>query len=594
MAMRNLMLVACGWAAGLLLSVRGMQLGSSQPSSRGLQLGSSQHSSPGRTFYIETHGCQMNLADSDVVRSVLLSAGYAPSDDLETSDLILTNTCAIRENAEAKIYHRLKFFQSIRKKHRKAHTKPEGYPLIGLLGCMAERLKTQLLEDKAYGIDFIAGPDAYRELPNLLMAASTDQRAANTQLSMDETYADIAPVRLAEGNTHAFVTIQRGCQNHCAFCIVPYTRGRERSRPAESIVTEVRQLRDQGYKEVVLLGQTVNSYRDVGNDEEGGEEREERGRRESQQPSLAEGFTQRWRARGGVSTDFKELLQRVSEVDVEMRVRFQAPHPKDFPDDVLEFIAASPNVCKALHMPAQHGSSTVLDRMQRGYSREAYVSLVHRARALLGRGSPEGVGMGLSSDFIAGFCGETDEEHKESVSLLSDLGFDQAFTYAYSRREQTYAGLFYKDDVDEAVKARRLDELVNVFQTKAMERNTRLEMGRLHVVLVEGEGKRPGTFTGRTDSNKRVVFPWAGLLLLKGIRADEAAALARAKVDDVADMLAALGDARGQGEGGVVEKGVYIVVKVTGARGHTLRGVPLATTTIAESHPLNLPALPVN
>jgi tRNA A37 methylthiotransferase MiaB len=232
--------------------------------------------------------------------------------------------------------------------------------------------------------------------------------------------------------------------------------------------------------------------------------------------------------------------------------------------------------------------------MQRGYSREAYVSLVHRARALLGRGSPEGVGMGLSSDFIAGFCGETDEEHKESVSLLSDLGFDQAFTYAYSRREQTYAGLFYKDDVDEAVKARRLDELVNVFQTMAMERNTRLEMGRLHVVLVEGEGKRPGTFTGRTDSNKRVVFPWAGLLLLKGIRADEAAALARAKVDDVADMLAALGDARGQGEGGVVEKGVYIVVKVTGARGHTLRGVPLATTTIAESHPLNLPALPVN
>jgi len=346
-------------------------------------------------------------------------------------------------------------------------------------------------------------------------------------------------------------------------------------------VAEVRQLRDQGYKEVVLLAQTVNSYRDVGETE---------GEQQQEQPSLAEGFTQRWRARGGVATDFKELLRRVSEVDVEMRVRFQAPHPKDFPVDVLEFIAASPNVCKALHMPAQHGSSTVLDRMQRGYSREAYVSLVHRARALLGRGSPEGVGMGLSSDFIAGFCGETDEEHKESVSLLSDMGFDQAFTYAYSRREQTYAGLFYKDDVDESIKARRLEELVNVFQTKAMERNTRLEMGRLHVVLVEGEGKRPGTFTGRTDSNKRVVFPAS--LLLKGIRADEAAALARAKQSDVDAVLAELRSARqGGGQGQGVEKGIYVVVKVTGARGHTLRGVPLATTTIAESHPLNLPAL---
>lgn len=563
-----------------------------------------------KSFFIETHGCAMNLADSDIVRSVLSSAGYDPCEVLEQADLILTNTCAIRDNAEAKVYHRLKYFNSLRKKNRKSGAKPNGYPLVGLLGCMAERLKSKLLDDESLNINFIAGPDAYRNLPNLLLAASTDQRAASTQLSMEETYADIAPVRLAEGNTHAFVTITRGCNNMCSFCIVPYTRGRERSRSAESIVSEVCSLREQGYKEVVLLGQNVNSYFDRGGS--GGDNGEEP--EAAQVPNLANGFTQKWRPRipavavpGGANAgvSFGELLERVSAVDPDMRIRFQAPHPKDFPDDVLRLIGASPNICSALHMPAQHGSSAVLARMHRGYTREAYLALVGRARDLLGRGSPEGVGMGLSSDFISGFCGETEDEHLEMTSLVSEVGFDQAFTYSYSRREQTYAGLFYQDDVPEATKARRLAELVDTFQQSAQARNNRLELGRLHCVLVEGEAKRPGQWTGRTDSNKRVVFSDAAVL--DGLGADEAAALALAPATHgsveacVAGLLSHRGGsspstlAAGLGrQAGRITKGSVIVVKVLTAKGHTLRGAAVALTTLGQAFSLNLPALPTS
>lgn len=545
-----------------------------------------------RTFFIETHGCQMNLADSDIVRSVLHSAGYHPTDNLENADLILTNTCAIRENAEAKVYHRLKYFASLRKKNKKSGSKPDGYPLVGLLGCMAERLKTKLFEDKSMGISFIAGPDAYRELPNLLMAASTDQRAASTQLSVDETYADISPVRLAEGNTHAFVTITRGCNNMCSFCIVPYTRGRERSRNAESIVAEVCLLREQGYKEVVLLGQNVNSYHDRG---DGALEAETLSASVAApyMPDLAEGFKQKWKAKVASSlapdVDFGELLLRVSAVDPEMRIRFQAPHPKDFPDAVLNLIARTPNICNSLHMPAQHGSSSVLERMQRGYSKEAYVNLVDRARSLLGRGTPEGVGMGLSSDFISGFCGETEEEHSSMLNLVREVGFDQAFTYSYSRREQTYAGLFMQDDVPSDVKARRLTELVDTFQQSVQARNSRLESGRLHVVLVEGEGSKGG-WTGRTDSNKRVVF--GDLPVLRGLRRDDAAVLALEPpvLGNVERQVRDIMKMRGQG-GERISKGSYIAVKVLSSRGHTLRGIPIALTTLTESSILNLPGL---
>ena len=338
---------------------------------------------PGRTFFIETHGCQMNLADSDVVRSVLLTAGYAPTDSLEAADLIMTNTCAVRDNAEAKVYHRLRYFNSLRRKRQRAGARG-GFPLVGLLGCMAARLKTRLLEDPSLGISFVAGPDAYRELPSLLAAASTDQRAASVALSLEETYADIAPVREAEGGLHAFVTITRGCNNLCSFCIVPFTRGRERSRAADSVVSEVCRLREGGYREVVLLGQNVNSYHDTsllpgngdgdGNTEGGGgyegQEGKERdkGNIEPGPYALAPGFSQKCKdpvvhgGRGGVR--FGELLQRVAEVDPEMRVRFQAPHPKDFPDDVLSLIRDTPNICRALHMPAQHGASSCLQRMQ--------------------------------------------------------------------------------------------------------------------------------------------------------------------------------------------------------------------------------------
>jgi MiaB/RimO family radical SAM methylthiotransferase len=360
-----------------------------------------------KKFFIETHGCQMNLADSDIVRSILLTEGYELSDDLEAADLILTNTCAIRENAEDKIWQRLKYFQSIRKKAYLAGSKPKGYPLIGVLGCMAERLKSKLIDEE--GVDFVAGPDSYRSLPVLIKSSNTDQTAAQEMLALDETYADIAPVRLAEGNTHAFVTITRGCDNHCAFCIVPYTRGRERSRPVNTILSEICQLREEGFNEVVLLGQNVNSYWDVNSPSEA--------KYHDYQFEVADGFRTRKNIvkvtkeaeehDGGVR--FGELLARVAEIDPELRVRFQSPHPKDFGDELLRLIAATPNICNSLHIPAQHGSTAVLERMKRGYSREAFVSLVSRARHIIGRDVDSA--LGLSTDMIAGFCGETHEDH---------------------------------------------------------------------------------------------------------------------------------------------------------------------------------------
>lgn len=356
-----------------------------------------------KKFFIETHGCQMNLADSDIVRSVLLKAGYEMCDVLEDADLILTNTCAIRENAESKIWQRLKYFSSLRKKAKNSGVR--GYPVVGVLGCMAERLKTRLLVEE--GVDFVAGPDAYRDLPALLMTATTDQKAANVQLSIEETYSDIQPVRLAEGNTHAFVTITRGCDNHCAFCIVPYTRGRERSRPVESILFEVEMLRQQGYKEIVLLGQNVNSYNYVKHESETSALT---GRLNND--NLTPGFLQPGRFSSGSEelvqsgVRFEELLRQVAAIDPEIRIRFQSPHPKDFPDDLLKLINETPNICNSLHIPAQHGSSKMLDRMRRGYTREAYVSLVKRARSIIGKDVPGAVG--LSSDFISGFCGESD------------------------------------------------------------------------------------------------------------------------------------------------------------------------------------------
>lgn len=556
---------------------------------------------PMKKFFIETHGCQMNLADSDIVRSVLLNAGYEMCEILEEADLILTNTCAIRENAEAKIWQRLKYFQSLRKKARMAGKGKSGYPIVGVLGCMAERLKTKLLEDE--GVDFIAGPDAYRTLPDLLNTVSTDQKAANVVLSLDETYADIPPVRLAEGNTHAFVTITRGCNNYCSFCVVPFTRGKERSRLMSSVLSEVCELRDRGIKEVVLLGQNVNSYHDLSTSPDvhysnsyapapGFTSKKSsipvhlrRDHRSDESitlsvsppettedpvvvhPSSYDGaaggamtaLVNAWNS-GSISSSpssfepggarFGDLLLEISRIDPEMRIRFQSPHPKDFPDDVLALIASTPNICNSLHMPVQHGSTSVLERMRRGYSREAYLGLIERARSIIG-GSDGEAGLGLSTDIIAGFCQETEEEHVDSVSLLRTVGFDQAFTYAYSKREQTFAGLFLPDDVPEDVKGRRLQELVDTFQSAASRRNAMIETGRLHLVLVEGLGKgstpEAAVWTGRTDTNKRVVF------------------------GDWPDR-----------KKGSISKGSYVVVRITGARGHTLRGNPEFLCSISE------------
>ena len=576
-----------------------------------------------KKFYIETHGCQMNLADSDIIRSVLSTAGYHPCDDLEDADLILTNTCAIRENAENKIWQRLKYFASLRKKNRKEKSNQNNYPMVGVLGCMAERLKMRLLNEE--GVDFIAGPDSYRDLPTLLSSTSTDQKAANVQLSIEETYSDIQPVRANEGNTHAFVTITRGCDNHCAFCIVPYVRGRERSRPPESIIFEVEMLKAQGIKEVVLLGQNVNSYNYLGDGEDSlsNPQYSLTGRLDEQE--LSTGFTQPCKQGYSAGPDlksrkqgvrFEELLKRVAEVDPEIRIRFQSPHPKDFPDDLLHLIAKIPNICNSLHMPAQHGSSSVLERMRRGYSREAYISLVDRARHIIGRGNA--ANLGISSDFISGFCGETEEEHCENVSLLREVGFDQAFTYSYSRRDQTFAGLFMKDDIDEDVKSMRLQEMIDTFQSYALSRNIEIELGRLHVVLVEGTSRKghPGGevfWTGRTDTNKRVVFK--DLPVLSNMSSEVALAIKRLKAHEIAKFknfiaskdVAMIKEASIRATTALeeatvslisnnlqmercskIEKGTYVVVKIAACRGHTLSGVAVALTTLKDAHELKL------
>eukprot|EP01041_Mallomonas_annulata_P008550 gene8550-17637_t len=361
-------------------------------------------------FFIETYGCQMNVSDTEIVRSLLLSSGHTASSDIDDADIILVNTCAIRENAEAKIWHRLTYFQSMRNKNRLTKLKPSRYPLVGVLGCMAERLKTKLLEEKS--VDFVCGPDAYRDIARLIdVAATTDQKAANVQLSLEETYADISPVREAS-NTSAFVSIMRGCNNMCSYCIVPFTRGRERSRPLDSIVNEVVALAETGVREIVLLGQNVNSYHD-------NSEHSMAAYPESSYHASS-GFSNIYKARDGPGARFSDLLEAVSVAVPETRIRFTSPHPKDFPDEVLDLVANRPNICASLHLPAQSGSSSVLQRMRRGYTREAYDALVERVRRVI-------PGVGISSDFISGFCGETEEEHQQTLSLLRSVRFDQAY-----------------------------------------------------------------------------------------------------------------------------------------------------------------------
>ena len=395
----------------------------------------------------------MNFADSEIVNSILIEDGMIAANDAESADVILVNTCSIRENAETKVWNRLREIRSLKKTNADL--------TVGVLGCMAERIKDKIIEEE-HLVDIVVGPDAYRDIPRLLAEVEDGRKAVNVLLSLEETYADIAPVRTTGNGVTAFVSIMRGCDNMCSFCVVPFTRGRERSRPLESIIKEIQQLSDQGYKEVTLLGQNVNSYRD------------------------------------GENT-FTTLMDAASLVNPEVRFRFSSPHPKDFPDDLLHLIAERPNLCNYIHIPAQAGSDSMLERMRRPYTREQYLELIDNMRAII-------PGLSLSTDIIAGFCGETEEEHEATMSLMKSVGYDLAYMFAYSERERTLAYRKFEDDVPEDVKKRRLSEIINQQMEIQKERNT-LEVGKRHLVLVEGTSKRSDDqLSGRTDTNKMVVF----------------------------------------------------------------------------------------
>ena len=417
-----------------------------------------------KKLYIETYGCQMNVADSEVVASVMQMAGYETTDDLKEADAVFLNTCSVRDNAEQKIYHRLEALNAQRNSKSKSQ---DSRLIIGVLGCMAERVKEELLEQ--HGVDLVAGPDAYLSLPDLVAQAETGHKAINIELSTTETYRDVVPQRIGLGHKiGGFVSIMRGCNNFCHYCIVPYTRGRERSRDVESILREVRDLRDRGFKEVTLLGQNVNSYKSP-----------------LQPPPLGEAFPQ--------------LLRRVAEEAPEMRVRFTTSHPKDMSDETLQVIAEMPNVCKHIHLPVQSGSDRILKLMNRKYTREWYLDRV----AAIHRIIPD---CGLSTDIFVGYCSETEEDHQLSLSLMREVGYDSAFMFKYSERPGTYASKHLPDDVPEEVKIRRLNELI-ALQTEISAQQNKKDEGKEFDVLVEGFSKRSREqLCGRTEQNKMVVF----------------------------------------------------------------------------------------
>ena len=421
-----------------------------------------------KKLFIETYGCQMNVADSEVVASVMQMAGYEPCEDIKDADAVFLNTCSVRDNAEQKIYNRLDTLDAERRKGHKM--------IIGVLGCMAERVKEDLLQN--HHADLVAGPDSYLSLPDLVAQAETGHKAINIELSTSETYRDIVPQRLHGAKIGGYVSIMRGCNNFCHYCIVPYTRGRERSRDIESILREVRDLRDRGYKEVTLLGQNVNSYI-IRN-----EETKFGGRRESQL---------------GMRNGFPDLLRAVALEAPEMRIRFTTSHPKDMSDETLKVIAEMPNVCKHIHLPVQSGSNRILKLMNRKYTREWYLDRVAAIRRII----PD---CGLSTDIFVGYHSETEEDHQLSLSLMREVGYDSAFMFKYSERPGTYASKHLPDDVPEDVKIRRLNELIHL-QTEMSAIANKKDEGKEFDVLVEGFSKRSREqLCGRNGQNKMVVF----------------------------------------------------------------------------------------
>jgi tRNA-2-methylthio-N6-dimethylallyladenosine synthase len=422
-----------------------------------------------RHFYIESYGCAMNFADSEVVASILNQEGYGATRNPEEADLVLINTCSIREKAEQTVRQRLTEFRSVKKK------KPG--LLVGVLGCMAERLKSKLLEEEQL-VDMVVGPDAYRSLPALILEAETGQKAVNVLLSREETYGDIAPIRLDQNGVCAFVSIMRGCNNMCSFCVVPFTRGRERSRDAHSIIREVEELVAAGYREVTLLGQNVDSYYWID------EQRDE-------------------------TVTFAKLLEKVALVSPLLRVRFSTSHPKDITDEVLFTMAKYDNICKYIHLPVQSGSNRILQLMNRTYTREWYMAKVDRIRELL-------PGCGLSTDIIAGFCTETEEDHQQTLSLMDYCHYDLAYMYFYSERPGTLAERRYEDDVPEETKKRRLQEIIDLHRRQSLE-SMQADVNKTFRVLIEGNSKKSDAqWFGRTDHNKVVIFPKAGYALQQG------------------------------------------------------------------------------
>lgn len=419
----------------------------------------------GRKLYIESYGCQMNFSDSEIVASILIDQGFETTKDYKEADVVFINTCSIRENAEQRVRKRLKEFEA-------AKAKNPGL-VVGVLGCMAERLKSKFLEEEKL-VDVVVGPDAYRDLPNLINKVEDGNKAVNVLLSREETYADISPVRLNSNGVSAFISIMRGCDNMCSFCVVPFTRGRERSRDAVSIVKEAQELFNAGYREVTLLGQNVDSYKYTPKVEEG------------QEPLQ--------------TINFANLLELVAQVSPELRIRFSTSHPKDITDEVLYTMAKYENICKYIHLPVQSGNSRVLEIMNRTYDREWYMERVDAIRRIM----PD---CAISTDVITGFCTETEEEHAETLSMMDYVKYDFAYMFAYSERPGTLAAKRYEDDIPEEVKKRRLTEVVDKQQIHSLERMSQ-HVGKVHKVLIEGFSKRSDLdYCGRNDQNAMLVFP---------------------------------------------------------------------------------------
>ena len=457
---------------------------------------SSPARSNGKKLYVESYGCQMNFSDSEVVASIMTSQGYETTRNADDADVVLINTCSIRENAEIRVRKRLGDFK------KRKDSNPE--LVVGILGCMAERLKKSLLEEEKL-VDLVAGPDAYRDLPNLVDEVGTGQKAVNVLLSRDETYADISPVRLDQGGVSAFVTIMRGCDNMCSFCVVPFTRGRERSRDPHTIVNECKDLFAAGYREVTLLGQNVDSYR--WNLSSKGEIKD---------PKQA-------------TTNFAQLMEMVALVSPDLRVRFSTSHPKDMTDDVLEVMAKYENICEYIHLPVQSGHTDVLHRMNRGYSREWYFDRIEAIRRLVPN-------CAISTDIISGFCGETEEEHQATLSLMDQVRYEYAYMFKYSERPKTLAERRFEDDVPEDVKGRRLIEIIDKQNSHSLEANQN-DIGQVYKVLVEGPSRRSAEqYCGRNGRNSMVIFDRNG-----------------------------------------VEKGQYVMVKITDCTSATLLGEYIET-----------------